>query len=66
MIRRKFTSQVADSVLAAFCSSSNLSLECSGILNSDFWNDIKWYTDNVWVHPLQKPSAPIADGRFTA
>ncbi|KAF8209562.1 glucan endo-1,6-beta-glucosidase [Mycena galopus ATCC 62051] len=31
-------------------------LECSGSIGSDFWSDIKWYMDNLWIGSLENYS----------
>ncbi|KAJ7648111.1 glycoside hydrolase [Roridomyces roridus] len=28
--------------------------ECSGTIGSDFWSDIKWYMDNLWIGSLER------------
>ncbi|KAF9460162.1 glycoside hydrolase family 30 protein [Collybia nuda] len=28
--------------------------ECTGTINSDWWSDIKWYMDNLWIGSIQR------------
>ncbi|KAF5370547.1 hypothetical protein D9757_010139 [Collybiopsis confluens] len=37
----------------AFPSKEIYFTECSGTLGSDWWSDIKWYIDNLWVGALE-------------
>ncbi|KAJ7035388.1 glycoside hydrolase superfamily [Mycena alexandri] len=37
----------------AFPSKNIYFTECSGTIGSDFWTDIKWYMDNLWIGSLE-------------
>ncbi|KAJ7732982.1 glycoside hydrolase [Mycena metata] len=42
-----------DSFHAAFPSKNIYFTEYSGTIGSDFWSDIKWYMDNLWIGSLE-------------
>ncbi|KAJ6491902.1 glucan endo-1,6-beta-glucosidase [Mycena sanguinolenta] len=42
-----------DSFHSAFPSKNIYFTECSGVLGSDWWSDIKWYMDNLWIGSLE-------------
>ncbi|KAJ6504441.1 glycoside hydrolase family 30 protein [Mycena vulgaris] len=42
-----------DSFHSAFPSKNIYFTECSGTLGSDWWTDIKWYMDNLWIGSLE-------------
>ncbi|KAF7354010.1 Glycoside hydrolase family 30 protein [Mycena venus] len=42
-----------DSFHTAFPSKNIYFTECSGTIGSDWWSDIKWYMDNLWIGSLE-------------
>ncbi|KAJ7738728.1 glucan endo-1,6-beta-glucosidase [Mycena metata] len=42
-----------DSFHSAFPSKNIYFTECSGTIGSDWWSDIKWYMDNLWIGSLE-------------
>ncbi|KAJ6612396.1 glycoside hydrolase [Mycena sp. CBHHK59/15] len=38
---------------SAFPSKNIYFTECSGTIGSDWWSDIKWYMDNLWIGSLE-------------
>ncbi|KAJ7664594.1 glycoside hydrolase family 30 protein, partial [Mycena polygramma] len=42
-----------DSFHNAFSSKNVYFTECSGTYGSDWWSDIKWYMDNLWIGSLE-------------
>ncbi|KAJ7142496.1 glucan endo-1,6-beta-glucosidase [Mycena epipterygia] len=41
---------------SAFPSKNIYFTECSGTIGSDWWSDIKWYMDNLWIGSLEHNS----------
>ncbi|KAJ7896681.1 glycoside hydrolase [Mycena olivaceomarginata] len=42
-----------DSFHSAFPSKNIYFTECSGTIGSDWWSDIKWYMNNLWIGSLE-------------
>ncbi|KAJ7290335.1 glycoside hydrolase family 30 protein [Mycena rebaudengoi] len=42
-----------DSFHSAFPSKNIYFTECSGTIGSDWWSDVKWYMDNLWIGSLE-------------
>ncbi|KAJ7907646.1 glucan endo-1,6-beta-glucosidase [Mycena leptocephala] len=42
-----------DSFHSVFPSKNIYFTECSGTIGSDWWSDIKWYMDNLWIGSLE-------------
>ncbi|KAJ7473368.1 glycoside hydrolase [Mycena latifolia] len=42
-----------DSFHSAYPSKNIYFTECSGTIGSDWWSDIKWYMDNLWIGSLE-------------
>ncbi|KAJ7435971.1 glycoside hydrolase family 30 protein [Mycena galericulata] len=38
----------------AFPNKNVYSTECTGTIGSDWWSDIKWYMDNLWIGSLEQ------------
>ncbi|KAF4609466.1 hypothetical protein D9613_012241 [Agrocybe pediades] len=45
-----------DQFHSAFPSKAIYFTECSGTIGSDWWTDIKWYMDNLWIGSLEHNS----------
>ncbi|KAJ7119298.1 glycoside hydrolase [Mycena crocata] len=42
-----------DSFHSAFPNKNVYFTECSGTIGSDWWSDVKWYMDNLWIGSLE-------------
>ncbi|EEB92140.1 hypothetical protein MPER_09397, partial [Moniliophthora perniciosa FA553] len=45
-----------DTFHQAFPSKSIYFTECAGTIGSDWWSDMKWYIDNLWIGSLEHNS----------